>query len=46
MTENIQTGEIWWEVRDGVEYDPPEYEANPYYDCYWDERMDPEYAGI
>lgn len=42
VTENIQTGEKWWEVRDGVVYDPPEYEYDP------DDQYDapPEYAGI
>jgi hypothetical protein len=46
MSENIQTGEMWWEVREGVEYNPPEHESNPDYDCYWDEPMEPEHAGI
>jgi hypothetical protein len=43
VVEDIRTGEKWWDVRDGVEYDPPEYEYDPDYDDPYD---DPEYAGV
>jgi hypothetical protein len=42
FVENLQTGAKWWDVRDGVVYNPPEYEYDP------DDEYEapPEYAGI